>query len=130
MIPPPQRFTRTDTLFPYTTLFRSLELTLNARDWLFDLYRADRAFAARGRDRADELVALERLAAVVALQDHEIAKLDALEGGEARRARLAHAPPPDRRPVLGGAAVLPLTVLLAADGAETGRATCREQMCQ
>src|SRR3546814_6228335 len=61
MIRRPPRSTRTDTLFPYTTLFRSL--TLNARDELFDLYRADRAFAARGRDRADELVALERLAA-------------------------------------------------------------------
>src|SRR3546814_4654823 len=30
MIPRPPRFTRTDTLFPYTTLFRSEELELGA----------------------------------------------------------------------------------------------------
>src|SRR5690606_11044860 len=81
------------------------ELSLDAGDELFDLHRADRALAARGRDRADELVALERFAPVVGLEDDEVAKLDTLEGGEARRARLALPPPPDRRPVLGGAAV-------------------------
>src|SRR3546814_5957670 len=37
MIRPPPRSTRTDTLFPYTTLFRSAEISL----WQRDLFVAD-----------------------------------------------------------------------------------------
>src|SRR3546814_16052123 len=38
MIPRPPRSTRTDTLFPYTTLFRSQ--TLSRRPWWYDEYQA------------------------------------------------------------------------------------------
>src|SRR3546814_9798251 len=35
MIPRPPRSTRTDTLFPYTTLFRSINQLAFAADWVF-----------------------------------------------------------------------------------------------
>ena len=44
----------------------------------------DRALAAGDRDRAVELVAIERLAPVLALDHGQLAQLDALERGEAR----------------------------------------------
>ena len=44
------------------------------------------------------------------------AKLDALKGGEAGGAAFALAPPADRRPIFGGAAVLYLAGLMAAEG--------------
>src|SRR3546814_9422445 len=66
MIPPPPRSTRTDTLFPYTTLFRSLRiaagrvvehLKLSAEE--FERYKADKfeAFTATGeyREALEEL---------------------------------------------------------------------------
>src|SRR3546814_19810176 len=59
MIRPPPRSTRTDTLFPYTTLFRSLAHAQGDR-----LGRADRqlpcAILARGRRRRVALRGLSR----------------------------------------------------------------------
>src|SRR3546814_12463722 len=47
MIRPPPRSTRTDTLFPYTTLFRSRDDALDLAQWLQpgygDLYRRHRS---------------------------------------------------------------------------------------
>ncbi len=68
-------------------------------------------------DRALELVAVERLALAVLLDDGEVAQLDALEGRETRAAGLALAPAPDRRAVLGRAAVLHLAVFMGAERA-------------
>src|SRR3546814_3354523 len=51
MIRPPPRSTRTDTLFPYTTLFRSAPLC-------FNYHRGDRRSLARGPLRPWQLVVL------------------------------------------------------------------------
>src|SRR3546814_4269078 len=59
MIRPPPRSTRTDTLVPYTTLFRSVAVgaVLQVRDHEARHVGAGRGQAARGR-QADELVVL------------------------------------------------------------------------
>ena len=49
------------------------------------------------------------------LHDHQLAQLNALEGGEAAAAIRAMAAPPDGRAVLGGTAVLHLGFLFAAE---------------
>src|SRR3546814_9671271 len=68
MIRPPPRSTRTDTLFPYTTLFRSLEIQTAVRDW-FDIRCHQIASAAlrivaRCRQRCRVDVAIHRRAGV------------------------------------------------------------------
>src|SRR3546814_3334618 len=42
----PPRSTRTDTLFPYTTLFRSLAVFIPLSGWVADRYGARRVFRA------------------------------------------------------------------------------------
>src|SRR3546814_14612604 len=51
MIRRPPRSTRTDTLFPYTTLFRSLRLANSGRDGLAAALDAGRRAGARERRR-------------------------------------------------------------------------------
>ena len=77
----------------------------------------DIALAAGVADGTLKLGAVERLALAVLLDDREVAKLDPLEGGETRAAGFALAPAPDRRSVLGRAAVLHLAVFMGAEGA-------------
>src|SRR4051812_18173383 len=67
--------------------------------------------------RAGQLVAVERFALAVLLGDGQIAQLHALEGREACTASLTLTPPPDRRPVFRGAAVLYLAIFVRAEGA-------------
>src|SRR6185312_5131039 len=55
---------------------------------------ADRALVAGLANSAEELLAIERLAAHVLLHDEREDVLDALVGREAARALLAFAPPP------------------------------------
>src|SRR3546814_19594110 len=57
MIRRPPRSTRTDTLFPYTTLFRSAELCRTRQGQLARLFRLD----ARGHPRGRICRAIERL---------------------------------------------------------------------
>src|SRR5688572_28162514 len=66
-------------------------------------------------DGALQFGAVEGLALAVLLDDGEVAQLHALEGGEARPAALALAPPANRRPILGRAAVLHLAVFMRAE---------------
>src|SRR3954454_25359838 len=68
-------------------------------------------------DRAGQLVAVEGFALAVLLGNGEVAQLDALEGREAGTASLTLTPPPDRRPVFRGTAVLHLAVFVRAEGA-------------
>src|SRR3546814_13622698 len=58
MIRRPPRSTRTDTLFPYTTLFRSVRVARESIGWLL-LCRADAA-AVKTRRRADAVGAERR----------------------------------------------------------------------
>src|SRR3546814_2387946 len=64
MLRRPPRSTRTYTLFPYTTLFRSLEstslyLTQMAITYLIELFPQDGRIDTRDRDEFNRLVALE-----------------------------------------------------------------------
>src|SRR5690242_6500552 len=90
---------------------------LDARHQFLDHHRIDRPLARGDRDRAHQLVAIERLALVLAFQHPQLAELDTLERGEARRATFALPPPPDRGAVLGRAAVLDLARFVAAERA-------------
>src|SRR5262249_11674137 len=65
----------------------------------------------------DELGAVEVLAAPAALDDRQACRLDALVGGEARRARGAFAPASDGDRVVQVARVDDASVALAAVGA-------------
>src|SRR6185295_18226545 len=91
-------------------LTEAFQLTHDLRHHLLDALRLDRALSERDRQRADQLVAVERRAAAVALDNDKLAQLHALEGGEAEIARQADAPPPDRGGILGGTRVLHLGV--------------------
>src|SRR3546814_15793038 len=53
MIRPPPGSTRTDTLFPYTTLFRSVAVDRDRRD-AADAQRQDQLAAERAREQAQE----------------------------------------------------------------------------
>src|SRR5688572_19042555 len=101
----------------HLALAAGLELALDRGCEPLDPLRRNRPLAAGDRDRTLELAAVERLAPVLRLDDGELAQLHPLEGGEARPAILALPPPPDRRAVLGGTAVLHLAVLMAAERA-------------
>src|SRR3954452_4064580 len=82
-------------------LARALELEHHRVDHALDLLGLDRALAQGDMDRARELVALEGLALPVLLDHGELAQLDALEGGEARRTVRTEAPPADRGAIVG-----------------------------
>src|SRR3546814_10636826 len=54
MIRRPPRSTRTDTLFPYTTLFRSPQFLAQPQDRLFGPHRAFERIARRIADRTEQ----------------------------------------------------------------------------
>src|SRR3546814_16418665 len=56
MIRLPPRSTRTDTLFPYTTLFRSLVLSLGAAAGVCEIAEGDRVLAAAEQHRLARLL--------------------------------------------------------------------------
>src|SRR5262249_33333391 len=80
-----------------------------------DALGAARPLAAGPLDRARKLVAVEGDSLAVLLHHREFAQLHALEGGEARAAGRAVAPPADRRVVVGRSRVLHLGVLVTAE---------------
>ena len=81
-----------------------LQLVLDRRDDRLDLLGADGALPA-GLLQADlDLVAVERLAGAVLLDDLDRRWLDALVGGETLAAARTLPPPADREAILAGAA--------------------------
>src|SRR3546814_20112496 len=109
MIRRPPRSTRTDTLFPYTTLFRSL-----ARALLFEFEQLH--MAAHALARADGGEEADLVAAIVD------AHLDAFDPGPVG-ARAEHRDQRERQETVRDR---------AAEGREReiGRASCRERVCQ
>src|SRR6202000_2386547 len=97
-------------------LAAALELAHDRRDHLLDPLGIDRALAQTDLQRADQLVAVERHPAAVALDHGEFAQLHALEGGEAEVAGDAHPPPPDHGRILGRTRVLHLRIETVAAG--------------
>src|SRR6476661_9850708 len=83
-------------------------------DDLVDALGLDRTLAQRDLHRAQQLVAIERYAAAIALDHDELAQLHALERGEAEIAAEAHAPPADHGRVFGRPRVLHLRVEASA----------------
>src|SRR5262249_26158645 len=81
---------------------------------LLDAIRIDIPFAKRDLDRAHQLVAVERHAASVALDHHELTQLHALECRETEIAGQADAPAPDRGRVFRRPRVLHLRIEAAA----------------
>src|SRR3546814_10998933 len=104
MIRRPPRSTRTDTLFPYTTLFRSLRAVQQVRP-----DRADREIAAD--PLFDEDFEVGAIGGANLLADH------AVIGGALLAMRRAEGDTP-RRDVLDEADI------------KIGRASCRERVCQ
>src|SRR3546814_17328798 len=105
MIRRPPRSTRTDTLFPYTTLFRSL-----GRFNVDNLLAALGALVSRGVSLIDAAAALEQANTVPG-------RIEGFRGGKAKPLVVvdyAHTPEALRQ------------VLRA----EIGRASCRERVCQ
>src|SRR3546814_15607082 len=122
MIRRPPRSTRTDTLFPYTTLFRSQDLALTDR-------RPGRRRHAVHLLHAISGVSADHLhhVAVAACHLPGIGHPDApLRRSRGTRALFRNRLPP----IVAG---LLAVVWLAADGGdlvETGRGPCRERVCQ
>src|SRR3546814_17301234 len=117
MIRRPPRSTRTDTLFPYTTLFRSLLLLLG-RKLRIVLDPACTALADTGLGGRDGL-------GVLATMGHEEKYL--LIGNVVAR---------HRKPIVPCSMSVPIPPPAAAPtnprkkGTEIGRAPCRERVCQ
>src|SRR5262245_37125039 len=88
----------------------ALQLAHDLRHHLVDALRLDRTLAQRDLDRTQQLVAIERDAAAVALDHRELAQLHALERREAEIAGQAHAPAADHRRVLGRPGILDLGI--------------------
>src|SRR6185437_4665593 len=84
-------------------LTRAFELADDRVDHALDTLRLDRPLAQRDADRARELVAVAGLALRALLEDGELAELDALESGEARRAIGTEPTAPDGGAVVGRA---------------------------
>src|SRR5262249_674689 len=78
-------------------LAETLQLAHDLRYFLLDPLRIDRALAQCDLDRTHELVAVERHAAAIALDDGQLAQLHALESGEAEIAGQADAAATDYR---------------------------------
>src|SRR3546814_19326495 len=118
MIRRPPRSTRTDTLFPYTTLFRSFEerqrlLAIEPQlDRIEAQHPVDREMLA---DRAQEGDVFERVEPLGIVEHHRI-RWPVAEGQEPFEDAL------DRGDI-GLAAVL-------REQLEIGRASCRERVCQ
>src|SRR5262249_12076973 len=98
----------------------ALELAHDPRDLLFDALGLDRPLAQGDLHRAQQLVAVERHAAAVALDYDQLAQLHALEGGKAEIAGQAHAAAADDGGILGRPGVLHLGVEAAAIGTAHG----------
>src|SRR3546814_18837815 len=110
MIRRPPRSTRTDTLFPYTTLFRSLLFPGHAIEE-FDLLRGgfESAGALAGNACGVDEVLVKAELRVQALLGH-LGHAD----HQSDEPRLEHLHPLRRQP----------------GGLEIGRASCRERVCQ
>src|SRR3546814_15140156 len=116
MVRRPPRSTRTDTLFPYTTLFRSIEgqaqlavVFLYVLDQVLQVARVGRVGVMVGKASVDLAVQLVDLAAQGAEQ--------------ARRHRAAN-------PVAAVDGDLHGACKLDGVADEIGRASCRERVCQ
>src|SRR3990167_6120692 len=83
-----------------------LEAANDAGDHVVELLLADWTFLQGYRDRTAQLVAVEGGAATITLDDDEIAKLDALERGEATATVCAAATAADGRVLFGRPTVL------------------------
>src|SRR5690348_1163212 len=119
-----------DLLRGNVALTRRLELPDDTVDDTFDSLLLDRALVQRDTDRARQLVAVERHAAVVGLHHRELAQLGALDGGEALAAVAAEAAPADRAAVLARTAVLHLRVFLSTErAAHDGSAGIEREAC-
>src|SRR5438270_10209962 len=95
-------------------LARTLQLPHQRVDDALDPIRLDRPLAQGDVDRAGELVAVERLALSVLLDDRQFAQLHAFEGREAGRAIRAEAPAPDRAAIIGRPRILDLRIVGSA----------------
>src|SRR5262249_59606124 len=98
----------------HLVLAEALELAHDLRNGLLDAVGIDVALAQRDLDRSRELVAVERHAAPVALDDGQLAQLHPLEGGKAEIAGEAKPPPANRSRVLGRPRVLDLRIEASA----------------
>src|SRR3954471_14961944 len=101
-------------------LAAAFQFAHDRRDHFLHPLRLDRALAQRDLQRADQLVAIERHAAAVALDYGELAQLHPLKGGEAEIAGHAYPAPPDHRGILGRTRVLYLGIETVAAWAPHG----------
>src|SRR5215469_2111917 len=99
----------------------ALELAHDLGHGLIDALRLDRTLAQRDLDRAQQLVSVERYAATVALDDHKLAQLHALECGKAEIAAQTHAAAADDGGILGRPRVFDLRIEAAAIRTTHGR---------
>src|SRR5215468_298580 len=99
----------------------ALELAHDLGHGLIDALRLDRTLAQRDLDRAQQLVSVERHAAAVALDDHKLAQLHALECGKAEIAAQTHAAAANDGGILGRPRVLDLGIEAAAIRTAHGR---------
>src|SRR3546814_18456964 len=107
----PPRSTRTDTLFPYTTLFRSVALLLVCEK------APDQPFKTVATGRGESHFLRPFL-------EPEVER-------EGRDARFGGSPGKKRQHDTEGVArVLKLPTLRTAVGRQIGRASCRERVCQ
>src|SRR3546814_13752052 len=116
MIRRPPRSTRTDTLFPYTTLFRSKNAGLNSAFTVRKIshgYGVERVFQAHSA--AIDSVEVKRRGEVRA------GKLYYLRGLEGKKARI--------KEDIHGTAKARAAAKAAAAAAESGRASCRDRVC-
>ena len=96
------------------------ELAHDAIDGALDPVGIDIALPERDGEGAHQFFAVERHLSARPLDGHQIAKLDALECGEAAAAIGADAPAADRRPILGGTRILHLRIFGLAIGTAHG----------
>src|SRR3954466_5350779 len=106
-----------DLLGGYLVLAQALDLADKPVDEALDAFFRDRALAKRDRDRAMQLVAVERHLASRPLHDRQLTQLDPLERREAPAAVRADAAAAGGGRILGGPAVLDLRFEAAAIGA-------------
>src|SRR3546814_17597344 len=104
MIRRPPGFTRTDTLFPETTLFRSVSTASRVVDAVNARFGAQTAAAQNGR--------VIRVHAPLS-NDERVSFLGALESIDVTPAQMSAK-----------------VIMNARTGSEIGRASCRERVCQ
>src|SRR5262245_44692259 len=107
----------------------ALELAHDLGHGLVDTLGLDRTLAQRDLHRAQQLVAIERHAAAVALDDHQLTQLHALECGKAEIAGQAHAAAADDGGILGRPRVLDLGIEAAAIRTAHGRPLLCRRHC-